>query len=351
MLTIRKLKDSLTGVVIHAIGAIGAHTGHNYFTAMSWMSDSRHIVVCTDIDSENMGMYVKADTTNGDSEVILDRLNWGRGLVSPDDKLYYYDGPFIYEYDLADGRRRTVCSLDPEAAVYGPLSITNDCETMGIYWRIDGQWIIGTVDVKTGLVTEAARPSFEEPYPIANHAMVNPEHPNLLFFAHEGQTEHIGDRIYVIDTGTGEIRNAFLQQRLDSGEHGDYVGHEMWAPDGRHLYFVKYPHSPMQPTGVYRVDKWNGEAEFINGDYRYWHVSLSPDGRWAVADTIEDGGGSKVVLIDLEQRTSRLLCEQPMWVHHPGHPHPSFSPDSRKVSFTFADEESRLWVGIVEILQ
>ncbi|MDF2717691.1 MAG: hypothetical protein K0R28_4616 [Paenibacillus sp.] len=32
-----------------------------------------------------------------------------------------------------------------------------------------------------------------------------------------------------------------------------------------------------------------------------------------------------------------------------GLPHPAFSPDSRKVSLAFADDENRLWVGIVEI--
>lgn len=348
MLTIREFKDPHTGVVIRALGAGGTNTGHNYFTAMTWLSDSRHLVLYTGIDEEKKGTCVKANATDGTFEIIVDRMEWGRGLVSAQDRFYYFDGPEIYEYDLRTGASRTVCSLESGASVYGPLSITNDGRTMGIYWRADDEWIVGTVDTATGSVTEAVRPSFAEPYPIANHAMVNPEDGRLLFFAHEGKTEHIPDRIYMADADTGEMRNGYRQARLDTGEHVEYVGHEMWAPDGEHLYFVKYPQSPLKPTGIYRVHKRTGEAEFINGDYAYWHVALSPDGNWAVADTIEDWETSKIVLIDLRDRSSRLLCEQSMWAQHPGHPHPSFSPDSRSISFTLADEELNLWVGVIE---
>ncbi len=351
MFTLRETIDAATGVSIRSIGASGVDTGHHYFTAMSWMSDSRHIVVCTDIDGDKMGVYVKADTTDGSGEIIVDRLEWGRGLISDGDRFYYYAGPDIYELDLVSGRSRTVCRLDPEAVVYGPLSITKDGSTMGIYWRAGGQWVIGTVDVETGRVREVATPGFAEPYPIANHAMISPEDRNLLFFAHEGQTEYIPDRIYMADVRSGEFRCGFGQKRMGTGELGEYVGHEMWAPDGRQLYFVKYPHSPLKPTGIYRVDARNGEAEFVNGDYRYWHVAVSPDGRWAVADTTEEEEISKIVLIDLASRSSRLLCEIPMWRQHPGHPHPSFSPDSRKISFTLADEERKLRVGIIDIAE
>ncbi|WP_372632362.1 hypothetical protein [Cohnella sp.] len=348
MLTIRNFEDPHTSVPIRALGNPGSNTGHNYFTAMTWLSDSRHLVLYTDINEEKMGVCVKADSESGSAETVAERLEWARGLVSVQDRFYYYEGPRIYEYDLRTGGSRTVCTLGKDGAVYGPLSITNDGRTMGIYWRDGSEWAIGTVDTETGRLTEPARPSFAEPYSVANHAMVNPEDGRLVFFAHEGKTEHIPDRIYMADAVSGEVWNAYRQARLDTGEHVEYVGHEMWSPDGEHLYFVKYPQSPLKPTGIYRVHKRTGEAEFINGDYAYWHVSLSPDGCWAVADTIEDWETSKIVLINLRDRSSRLLCEQPMWPQHPGHPHPSFSPDSRKISFTLADENRHLWVGVIE---
>jgi hypothetical protein len=349
---IRKLKDPLTNIDIQAVGNPDADTGQNYFTAQTWMADSRHIVVCTDIDENKMGRYVRFDTETGAIETVLIDLSWGCGIVSANDLFYYYVGSAIYEYNLHTQFCRTVCSMETGTQLYGPLSITNDGRKLGIYWKRGDDWVIGTAQVDTGSVTEVAAPGFQEPYPIANHSMINPQYDHLVFFAHEGKTEHIADRIYVADTTTHEIRNVFRQQRLDTGEHVEYVGHEMWAADGEHLYFVKYPQSPLKPTGVYRVEKWGKEQEFINGDYRYWHVATSPDGRFAVADTIEEGMQvSKIVLINLETRASKLLCELPLWREHPGHPHPMFSPNSNRVSFTFADEDQHLWLGVIDLDQ
>ena len=349
MLAKTEFTDQKTGLTVQVLGKPGVDTSHQYFTAMSWMSDSRHMLLCTQIDEEKKGKYIKTDIMDGRTEVIAERLDWGRGLVSQQDVFYYYDGPLIYEFNLITCQTRTVCTLNPDETVYGPLSITNDGKKMGIYWRKGNDWTIGTLDITNGLVEKAASPGFAEPYPIANHAMINPAYPHLIFFSHEGQTEYIADRIYIIDTDSGIIKNAYPQKKLEGGELVEFVGHEMWSADGDYLYFVKYPQSPLKPTGVHRIDKQSSEASLINGDYNYWHVSLSPDGKWAVADTIEQEAISKIVLIHLENRTSRMLCELPIWYQHPGHPHPSFSPDSRKISFTFADEQANLQVGIIDL--
>ncbi len=349
MLTVKEFKDKQTGLTIRALGKQGINTAHQYFTAMSWMSDSRHIILCTQIDDNNSGIHVKADIIDGSTEVVTGQHAWGKGVVSSQDRFYYYEGHVIYELDLVSSHSRTICTLQPDQVLFGALSISNDCNTLGIYWRKGTDWTIGIVDVHNGQVQEIATPGFAEPYPIANHAMINPEYDHLIFFSHEGQTEYIADRIYLADINTGTVKNGYQQKKLATGELVEFVGHEMWAADGEHLYFVKYPQSPLKPTGVHRVDKWSGEAEFINGDYAYWHAALSPDGKWAVADTIESQEISKIVLINLEDRTSRLLCEIPIWYQHPGHPHPSFSPDSLKISFIFADEQGSLQVGIIDL--
>lgn len=349
---IRKLKDPLTNIAIQAVGNPGTDTGQNYFTAQTWMADSRNIMVCTDIDESFKGRYVLFDIETGAVETLIENLSWGCGVVSSNDYFYYYVGSAIYEFNLHTMLSRNVCRMEVGTEVYGPLSITNDGKKIGTYWKRGEEWVVGIVEVLTGEVSVVAAPGFKEPYPIANHSMINPRYDQLVFFAHEGRTDHIADRIYVADTTTREIRNIFRQQRLDTGEHVEYVGHEMWAADGEYLYFVKYPQSPLKPTGVYRVEKTGKDHEPINGDYRYWHVAPSPDGRFAVADTFEEGMKvSKIVLINLEKRTSKLLCELPLWRDHPGHPHPMFSPDSKKVSFTFADEEQHLWIGIIDIDQ
>ncbi|MFD0716499.1 TolB family protein [Paenibacillus sp. GCM10027626] len=350
MLSQHKITDRTTGNTILAIGNEGRDTAHHYTTAMSWLTDSRHLIVLTDLDRETKaGKIVRHDTLTGQSQILMDNGVWPRGVVGGDDQLYLFEGQELYSLHAWSGERRTICRLDDNCILHGPLSITNDSQTLGVYWlEGDQEWVIATVDARSGQVAEAARPGFVEPFPVANHAMINPVDSSCIFYSHEGATEHIADRLWVASTATGSKYNVFAQKRDENGKHVEYVGHEMWASDGSGLYFVKYAHSPHKPAGVYYADR-NGKSQtFINGDYLYWHVSVSPDGRYAAADT-QEAGKSKIVLIDLATRQSKLLCELPCRGIHPGHPHPSFSPDSQKLVFTYADEQDTLWVGVTDI--
>ncbi|WP_173219483.1 TolB family protein [Paenibacillus alba] len=360
MLKQTSFTDTITGLPIVALGSEAGDTGHLYFTAMSWLSNSRHLIAYTDMDRETWkGNIVRFDTETGHRQVLEEGRIWGSGAVSSDDILYLLDKNELYAIDAWSGQRRTICKLEEHCTFFGPLSITNDGKVLGVYWKEalhpsegaesqEADWVIGTVNSVSGEVREAARPRFNEPYPVANHAMINPADSQQVFFSHEGATEQIPDRLWVVDTRTGDMRNLFSQKRAESGLPVEYVGHEIWAFDGSGLYFVKYPHSPDQPTGVYFVDRQGEHSEFINGDYRYWHVGISPDGKYAVADT-QEPGISKIVLINTATKQSTLLCELPCRGMHPGHPHPSFSPDSRKIAFTFSDAQDVLQVGIIDV--
>ena len=127
----------------------------------------------------------------------------------------------------------------------------------------------------------------------------------------------------------------------------------MWSDDGEYMYFVKYINSKLSPTGIMRVPKTGGEMELINADYPYLHNSVSPDGKWAASEThyiLENGKyKSYIILIDLETKKSKLIAKVGTWLSHPGHVHPSFSQDSKKLTFTFADENDRLWIGYTDI--
>ncbi|KAA1183495.1 hypothetical protein [Paenibacillus sp. B2(2019)] len=362
MLVRTSFTDKITGLPILAIGCEGRDTAHHYITAMTWLSDSRNLIVHTDMNQKEWaGIIVRFDTETSEMQVLEKGLDWGRGVVSCDDILYLFDRNELYAIDAWSGERRIVCVLKEHCFFQGPLSITNDGKMLGVYWIEQhpgilssdsayrgASWVIGTVNTENGEVNEVARPLFEEPYPIANHAMINPVDRELMFYCHEGTTEHIRDRLWTINTRTGETRNIYPQKKDASGQHVEYVGHEIWAFDGSGLYFVKYPHSPDQPSGILFVEKRGMGHEFINGDYRYWHVGVSPDGRYVAADT-QEPDISKIVLIDTITKRSTLLCELPCRGVHPGHPHPSFSPDSRKITFTFSDAHNVLWVGIMDI--
>lgn len=350
------ITDAATGACFEAVGRPETNTTHHYFTAMTWLNDSRRIILSTDVTPEGDRCdYVLYDWHTGESRTVIQDAKWGGGVVASDNTLYYLKDEGIHALNFDSGKTFTVCEGSESRKFHGPLSITNDCCTLGVYWRSHQGWHIGRLDASRGL-TEELVPGFAEPYSMANHAMINPEHANLIFFAHEGVTWNIPDRIWLWDTAAAapdvreQARNLYKQHMLPDGRLGEYAGHEAWSFDGERLYFVNYSSSPLKPTGIRYVTRTGAESGLLNGDYRHWHASPSPDGKWVVSDTEADGDRtSKIILTEVESGHSRVLCEIMRWPHHPGHPHPSFSPDSRKVVFTFADEDDRLWVGCQQV--
>lgn len=341
-------RDDGTGREYDVFGQPGYDTGMMYFTAMSWLSDSRHLVLCARIDADRNCSYVKMDTETGEAEAIAEHRGWAGGVVSADDKLYAVHGRRVEAYDLRAGAQWTVCEL-PEGGRFGdPPSVTADSRTLGLYWFDGAEWRIGVCEIADGRIETVATPRFGKPYPVANHAMINPQDPRLIFYAHEGKTEHIPDRMWVAERPGGRCRPIYRQLADEtSGALGEYVGHEMWAPHGRELHYVKYESSPLKPTGVFAADARTGETRHLNGDYPYWHAAASPDGRWVAADTFEHP--SRIVRIRTATGRAELLCTVKRWTSHPGHPHPSFSPDSRSVGFTLAGDDDRLRVGIMRL--
>ena len=194
----------------------------------------------------------------------------------------------------------------------------------------DGKYCGFVCDVRTGEITELAAMRFAQPFPVANHMMICPTDPDILFFAHEGTTEYISNRLWLAEKGRAP--RSIARQHLDhNGNLGDCYGHEMWAPDGKGLWFVKYSVSPQPPCGISYVDIATGKTTLHFSKYRYWHVAASPDGRYLGADTQENPCG--VCVIDLATGEERRIADAPITWKHPCHPHPCFSPTSKYVAY------------------
>ncbi|RKN80509.1 TolB family protein [Paenibacillus ginsengarvi] len=343
-------REEAANIPIDVISRKGSDISHLYVSSMCWETDNRHLVLCADIDESLRCRLVRFDTATGDSRYIDDAC-WASAVVSRQNIVYYLKGDHrIYAANLATGHRFVVCSHDPAVTFKEPLSVNDTGSRLGVYWCTDDDnYTIGWIDTETGDIHRAAEPGFARPNHCANHTQVNPVYDNVLFFAHEGPAHVIRDRIWSVDTETGHLLNMYAQQMMPDGLLGEYVGHEIWSHDGEKLVFVKYPHSPLQPSGIYSVSRDGSSPALVCGDYPYWHVSVSPDGRWAAADTMPHQSKSRIVLIDLHGGSSRLLCEIRCGDRHPAHPHPTFSPDGNQVTFSFVNDEGDLSVGSADI--
>lgn len=371
-LNYREHTDPITRAPIHSVGVEGTNVSHMYFTNLTWSADSRYLMVNV-LDDADTASYddfnvrlphacrlAAYDTHTGEAIDIAGGAYY-QGAASPVGTFLYTEGAGAFELDFATMKSRQIGENPQGYNFYGVPSVTNDGAYMTVYWHKDN-WRprdIGMFHTKTGAFThllteEDIRGQFAAPDDFIDHPMVNPMHPDQVFYCRNGAWD-VPDRMWTVDVRTGHRKNIYRQQRTTHGVLGEGVGHEMWSSDGEWLYFMKYFETAalIPPFGIMRTDRFGQFAEFVNGDYKYNHASVSADGRYLVADVYQEYERGHVramiVLIDTATRRSKLLARVGTWWNQPGHVHPSFDLAGRLVTFTFADENKHLRVGYIDL--
>ncbi|MDR2675913.1 MAG: IPT/TIG domain-containing protein, partial [Opitutaceae bacterium] len=127
----------------------------------------------------------------------------------------------------------------------------------------------------------------------------------------------------------------FVQKSADDRDL--YTGHERALFNNRSAVTVVYPGSSGTPRGLYEIgfDR-SFRVASPDADRRDWHCNISRDGRWAVVDTQEAGGVSRIVAVNFTTGARQVLCRTSA-TDHPWHPHPHISPDNKWVVFNDAN--------------
>jgi len=173
-----------------------------------------------------------------------------------------------------------------------------------------------------------------------DHVMINPVYSNLILFCHDGvDVDGVNldlDRLWLHDTKTGSYKNIYKQRtNIKNIQTGEKIGHENWSADGESIVAVKYRETPnIGRSGIFRVNRFGEDAEYLNDDYDYWHCNPSPDGRWIVADTkVDSAGRGRIVIIDSKTGDSHVVAYPRIRWGDPWEPHAQFSSDGKKVTF------------------
>lgn len=325
-----------------------------YFTARKWTKNG-DIILARFIDEEQFEndlselVYYSVDKKCV-TRVLCDDVN-NLNYVVYNDMVYYCTKKELKSINLETREIKTIYEFGDETYILP--HITNDGNYINFINDDEnrngevGKFLM--VNVETNEPKLVFTKDFPNPFYIANHGMVCPTNPDLTFFAHEGTTQYVTNRLWIHDSKTGKMRNIVKQEMTEDGDLGEYFGHEMWAPDGKGLYFVKYPQSPIKPTGLCYVDLESGKKEVLFSKYAYWHVSTSEDGKYLMGDTMRgvyDGTDlSEVVLADLEKNTEEVIDVVHSTGRHPCHPHPSISSDSKVVAYN-AFEDGKIVVKL-----
>ena len=177
------------------------------------------------------------------------------------------------------------------------------------------------------------------------HFQFAPDDANIAMFCHEGPWNLVQQRIWILDTFTGEAIPCFRQEEDDS------VGHEFWTRDGL-IFFdnrmaghdgtitvsrtqaVASDHAG-KPGQVPYVGLANKQGEVIRRiDMPFYcnHYHANNDNTLLVGDEVDD-----LVLIDLTTPKAELttLCNHgTSWNGQRTHCHPTWSWGADKILYT-----------------
>ena len=320
-----------------------------YFTANKWV-DSDTIILGRAKKNENKEMEIVKYSVSSNEMTVLDDSGSSDWVVFGD-KVYSNNGFTISEIDVQTKEKKIIYTDEyctkckEEGTVKGEVNrmngvhITGDGKYVSVY-VIKQKTSFLRINVATGECEEFFTIGFEAPFAVADHLMPCPTNNDLYFFAHEGITFYVSNRLWLYDIKEKKAWN-IAKQRMDSdGNLGDCFGHEMWAKDGKGLYFVKYICSPLKDKGICYADVLTGKSELCYSGFNYWHVSTSEDRMFLASDTQTGKDYSEVIAIDKSDNSETLIDEALTNWTHPCHPHPQYSPDSSKLVYNVLNKKA-----------
>ena len=349
------IKDEISGKTYKYMNVNGVPAIKGYVTQQSWNSDGTKFIVCNngnemyeyDIISEKLRFLSEGNALVQDGKVTALNAN-----VTPDNKIYFIYEKNVYCIDWDEYKKYLVCSLPEDCDDIGVLSVTNNGDYIsGYYGGSHGDNRIVRLNCSTGKLDVNLYKDFSyNPHTMGvGHPLINPEYPDLLFFCHEGVTNHIPDRLWLANAKTGDMYNMFIQKPREDGTTGECSGHEVWGMDGEYMYFVKYALDyNIDKRGIVRIPKdgdKNGR-EYLTDDFDYWHCYPASDNNLVCGDTAK----GEVALTNLITGKSYLLAKFDMieWFH-PHHPHPVISYNNSSVNWQMVDENKIVGVAWADI--
>lgn len=290
--------DKCSGRAYKTISVNGGITERGYFTHRMWSADSKNLLLYSQTDG-----YIYRYNIESDETVRLVKTDSSVFCMSKGDYLYYYirEQREFYRMNIysreeekigelyknalseveslhTDGHDRKLAvqvketGSDRDIAISESGGSTRRCRRLAILDISSGEWDLNNTH------------EFPDGTPQMTHIMMNPEYENLLFFCHEGTTALIPDRLWTLDSDSGEQKNVFAQNNDKCTRENvltrETSGHEVWTDDGESIVFVKYAsETNLGMNGIVRIDKYGEKREYINDDYRYWHCYPSADNR------------------------------------------------------------------------
>lgn len=318
--------DAVTGVRLTALTTSTARDDKIYQTHRSWTADAGHVIFFSDRTGRNE-IFARSERTG---EIIQ--------LTDAEDCHYIDMHHRRNVLLLLKGRR--IVSLDVDGAIEkrganaehaiarlpdeyeGLLGGSVDADDRRLYLgaarRGDKRTALLRLDLETGRLSPILTVDFR-----IGHVQANPLLPGIILYCKETGGD-ADQRTWIVNAdGTGN--RPFYRETYD-----EWVTHELWWGPDRVLFTIWPRNEAMRrkPHGAVSISRKDG-AVVIHNQHPYWHVAGSPDGKYAVADTF----AGELWLINIQKGKRKLLTQGHRPAESKPHPHPSFSPDGKRILF------------------
>ncbi len=375
---VSSLNEGIEGVTYNFVNYYGEMLYRPYLTLNSW-STGGEAFACATLE-EDLGL----------NPYHLYMYNIKTNTIHYIDDIYSRDaceivnGEYIYylkKSETAEGQvqssiwKKHVSQDDePELVIEIPIGspsptmhITNDGRYVSVAGKTDyfdipeGTTLLGTLDLETG---EYKYTYYSYNYSnVVSHIQINPEYPDLLFFAHEGDGDefrlefnytNIEERANIMNLDTSEA-TPIHQGHIEEKDQGFFTfSHEQWSHDGEYLYVTnlggRTTDAPIR--GVVRVNKdgthrkyYDYELpDFLHDQKIYLssnHSSPSGDNRYFSVDNAE------VSILSAQTHQIFPICQLPAsGKGHPYHAHAVIASDSYVVSWGDVTQDEQMVLGV-----
>ena len=340
--------DKTSGAKIIFVTTDKASDSNLYFHNRCWLFDDGLMLFMSDRTGRSELFGYIAETGE------LARLNRAEDAAAHSavasrlgDRLYVARENSIYQWnvELEVSPKSTVqisenkiCDLPAGASQFSGLNENADASLVSFGYTINGQQIIAVADIRTGAITEAARP----PVNCGGHIQFSWTRPDLLMFngSYGSDTAPLDPeepphvRIWFVNVNTKTPVPAFYQKP------GELTTHECWWVNDQVTFIDGFR---PEEAHVKVLDIKTGEIRIVGAGAwmegvpakelskeNWWHAAGSPDGRWVAADNWH----GIIAIFDAKTTQQHILTTGHRTYGHGAHPHVGWDLTGDSVEFT-----------------
>ncbi len=362
--------DPLTGTEVRRLAMHGIGCIQPYFTNLAFAEGGRSFIYLAEDEKHCFEMY-KVNAEGGPAMRLTHStdkvpepswyypckrftgVNWASCAVGPKtNKVYYYVGFQVFKLDIATLKTDLIYEIPRDRTPAIPhlsfnedllLIPTTDRKIEEVPESATRQREVHdlvkqaklTSDITIVKTSGGAEKTLEENSWIT-HVQFSPTDSNLILYCHEGIWQQVEQRIWLLNTSTGQSRRIRDQRGTNL-----QIGHELWLDDGKHILYHGWdgkkddPRAGWSMAGIIDIetDQFT-EWQFLDGTF-YGHFYS-----WGTGDyLITDGVWDQKLLHLIHAKKDGTWAKKPIcrtdssWKSQELHPHPRVSPDGKWTVF------------------